>query len=135
MYIYEILPYICREEDARRRRACLRVFDGRDTQGRVERSAQAGCLLLPTAAYNYSLLTPCLLRAYSLLTPCLLRAHYVFATRLLLTCLTHAVCAGFDTLSDLILSYLIYRRLRSHVQIRSVLRDSVDPYALENVDF
>ena len=60
---------------------------------------------LPTTAHcclNYSLLTPCLLRAYSLLTPCLLRAHYVFATRLLLTCLTHAVCAGFDTLSDLI---------------------------------
>jgi len=27
------------------------------------------------------------------------------------------------------------RRLRSHVQIRSVLRESVDPYALENVDF
>ena len=104
------------------------------------RKAESSALRRRAAYYrpllpNYSLLTPCLLRACALLTPCLLRAHYVFATRLLLTCLTHAVCAGFDTLSDLILSYLIYRRLRSHVQIRSVLRDSVDPYALENVDF
>ena len=58
------------------------------------------------------------LHAYSLLTPCLPLAYYLPAlpTRWLILSL-----------------YL--RRLRSHVQIRSVLRDSVDPYALENVDF
>eukprot|EP00964_Phaeocystis_antarctica_P145377 scaffold111430_cov63-Phaeocystis_antarctica.AAC.2 len=76
---------------------------GRTTTSRVSSSARrtryarpsrALCAGgLPTTAYcclNYSLLTPCLLRACSLLTPCLLRDHYVFATRLLLTCLAHA---------------------------------------------
>ena len=100
--------YACRQEDARRRRARIRVLDGGDSQGRVERSAQAGSLLLPTAAYRFLLLAYCVL--YSLLT--------TYFTCLLLTCIATRVC-----------------RLRSHVQIRSVLRESVDPYAVENADF
>ena len=88
-------------------------------------------LLLPNRflPLAYSVLTSCLLRAYSMPTPCSLHAY-----SLLTTCLPLAYYLPALPTRWLILS-LYLRRLRSHVQIRSVLRDSVDPYALENVDF
>ena len=115
---------------------CFHIYAGRRTHDDVARvfecstdeirKAESSALRRRAAYYRlllpnrflplaYSVLTSCLLRAYSMPTPCSLRAYHSLTTYL-------PRPRGV-------------RRLRSHVQIRSVLRDSVDPYALENVDF